>query len=106
MLPIDWHADKQQNNADPEGYLSAYCHCKAISFSITRPSALSSLPSSPYPDLLLPYHTTHPSKVENPDNEKWWLDPIGFLNPTHLPGRALCLHILQAHKTRTCSQES
>ena len=91
-LLIDWQADGQKNSNEPDqSYLSAYCHCKAISLSITRPSAVSFLPSSPYPDLLFPYHITHPSKVKNPDDEKWWLRPVGSKNPTHyLAGHCAC----------------
>jgi hypothetical protein len=91
-LPIGWQADEQENiNKPNQSHLSAHCHCKAINLSITRPSALSVLPSSPYPDLLLPYHITHPSKVENPADEKWWLRPAGSKNPTHyLAGHCAC----------------
>jgi hypothetical protein len=89
-LPVDWRADKQRDARD-QHHLSAYCHCKAIRLSITRPSARSALPSSPYPDALFPYHATHPSKVRNPDDEKWWLRPLGSNNPTHyLAGHCAC----------------
>jgi hypothetical protein len=89
-LPLDWQADKGKNNPDQD-YLTAYCHCKMIRLSITRPSSLSILPSSPYSDLLFPYHATHPSKIGNPDDEKWWLRPVGSKNPTHyLAGHCAC----------------
>lgn len=90
-LPVDWGANSKEQSRPNQDHLSAHCHCNSIRLSITRPSALSVLPSSPYADLLLPYNTTEPSKVQNPDNEKWWLRPVGSKNPTHyLAGHCAC----------------
>ncbi|KIV89470.1 hypothetical protein PV10_06867 [Exophiala mesophila] len=50
--------------------LRAQCHCGGVSFSITRPNPTSSLCSSPWPDLLVPYHS---ASSENPEDVKWWL---------------------------------
>ncbi|KAL2135035.1 hypothetical protein VTI74DRAFT_10072 [Chaetomium olivicolor] len=56
--------------------LHASCHCTSISLQITRPSPDPTLnPDSPYPDLLLPYHSTSSSAVSNPSHEKWYLCP-------------------------------
>ncbi|EXJ80979.1 hypothetical protein A1O3_07267 [Capronia epimyces CBS 606.96] len=52
------------------GELSAGCHCGGVTFWVTRPNAASEACSSPYPDLLLPYHS---SSSANPADEKWWL---------------------------------
>ncbi|GAP89949.1 putative glutathione-dependent formaldehyde-activating enzyme [Rosellinia necatrix] len=54
--------------------LSAFCHCRAVRFHITRPNAESRLPRSNFPDLMIPYHTGSP-RIQNPDDEKWWLRP-------------------------------
>ncbi|KAK4125165.1 hypothetical protein N657DRAFT_357779 [Parathielavia appendiculata] len=54
--------------------LQASCHCTSISLQITPPSPdPKDNPDSPYPDLLLPYHSTPPHTVSNPSNEKWYL---------------------------------
>jgi hypothetical protein len=50
--------------------LKAKCHCGGVKFHITRPDELSKKVTSPYPDLMVPYHERSPS---NPKNETWWL---------------------------------
>jgi len=50
--------------------LDARCHCGGVNFSITRPNAASKQCMSPWPDLLVPYHS---SSSENPQDIKWWL---------------------------------
>ncbi|KAK4102824.1 hypothetical protein N658DRAFT_494886 [Parathielavia hyrcaniae] len=64
-------------SADDDDILHASCHCTAVSLQITRPSPdPRDNPDSPYPDLLLPYHSTPPEIVSNPSNEKWYLRPV------------------------------
>lgn len=53
-------------------FLSAHCHCRNVSFKVTRPNASSPLPQSNFPDLMIPYHSNSP-QITNPNNEKWWL---------------------------------
>lgn len=53
-----------------EGYLRAQCHCGGISFAVTRPNDRSKEPWSPWPDLLVPYHSESP---KNSEDVKWWL---------------------------------
>lgn len=50
--------------------LSAGCHCGGVKFQITRPNASSRGCSSPWPDLVIPYHS---SSSANPQDIKWWL---------------------------------
>ncbi|KAK2782400.1 hypothetical protein FQN52_000940 [Onygenales sp. PD_12] len=50
--------------------LLASCHCTAVQFSISPPDHTSRTASSPWPDLLVPFHSA-PS--DNPDDVKWWL---------------------------------
>lgn len=64
--------------------LRAECHCGGVSFLITRPNPASSLCSSPWPDLLVPYHST---SSENPDDAKWWLRNDGS---KYLAGTCAC----------------
>lgn len=57
----------------PTEVLPASCYCGRISLTITRPTRASLAPHSNYPDLLLPYCTTSPSVISNPESIKWWL---------------------------------
>ena len=50
--------------------LSATCQCGGVSFYITRPNDESVLLSAPWPDLLVPYHS---SSAANVHDIKWWL---------------------------------
>lgn len=50
--------------------LAASCHCGLVQFFLTRPDEGSRSCSSPWPDLLVPYHSSSP---ENPQGVKWWL---------------------------------
>lgn len=50
--------------------LRARCHCGGIEFYITPPDTSSTEAWSPWPDLLVPYHS---GSSDNPDNIKWWL---------------------------------
>ncbi|KAJ5747215.1 uncharacterized protein N7511_008911 [Penicillium nucicola] len=53
-----------------QSILQARCLCGGIQFYITPPDASSSQASSPWADLLVPYHSGSSS---NPDDVKWWL---------------------------------
>ena len=48
----------------------AFCHCKGISLSITPPTEDSTQLSSPYSDLIVPFHSGSPN---NATGAKWWL---------------------------------
>ena len=72
---------------DPQDHLPAYCHCRTVSFNITRPNEDSTLPSSPFPDLLYPYNVTHLSKIRNSSDQKWWLRAN---NTRYLAGYCMC----------------
>ena len=50
--------------------LWAECHCGGVSFLVTRPNAASRQYSSPWPDLVVPYHS---SSSKNLEEVKWWL---------------------------------
>jgi hypothetical protein len=56
-----------------EQKLEASCHCRTVSFSISRPSPTSREPRANYPDLMMAYNRTDPKVLENPSDEKWWL---------------------------------
>lgn len=53
-----------------QGELHVQCHCGGIRFYITLPDVSSSQAWSPWPDLIVPYHS---ESSDNPDNVKWWL---------------------------------
>ncbi|RDL32619.1 uncharacterized protein BP5553_09075 [Venustampulla echinocandica] len=53
--------------------LKAECHCGGVKFYITPPNEASKTVRSPFPDLMVPYHNSTSSAVENPNNETWWL---------------------------------
>jgi hypothetical protein len=57
-------------NSRGEGFLQAGCHCKGVQFQVTRPDPTSRNCSSPWPDLIVPFHA---SSSENPEDVKWWL---------------------------------
>lgn len=71
----------------PSAFLPARCHCGTVDFCITRPSAASRLPSSPFPDLMLPYVSTGHAAISNPRDEKWWLRDG---DTTYLAGTCAC----------------
>lgn len=58
------------NTSTSSDELHARCHCGGIEFFLTRPDKSSFQASSPWPDLLVPYHS---ESAENLDNIKWWL---------------------------------
>lgn len=50
--------------------LSASCACGGVEFFLTRPNAGSVVCSSPWPDLIVPYHS---HSAENLVDHKWWV---------------------------------
>ena len=64
--------------------LRAGCHCGGVEFLVTPPSQRSRYLSSPWPDLLVPYHS-HSS--ENLQDVKWWLRAEGT---KYLAGLCAC----------------
>jgi len=54
-----------------EERLHASCHCGGVKFYITRPNEDSKKARSPFPDLMVPFHTG--ASPENPENETWWI---------------------------------
>lgn len=66
-----------------EDRLQASCHCGGVKFYITRPNEASKKVRSPFPDLMIPYHT---GKSENPENKTWWIRH----NTKYLAGTCTC----------------
>ncbi|KAB8075318.1 Mss4-like protein [Aspergillus leporis] len=64
--------------------LRASCHCGGIDFHITSPDSTSTEPSSPWADLLVPYHLRSSA---NPEDVKWWLRDG---NSRYLAGACAC----------------
>ena len=64
-----------------EDRLHGRCHCGGVEYYITPPNKLSENLSSPWPDLLVPYHSGSP---DNKGDVKWWLraDNTKFLAGT------------------------
>jgi hypothetical protein len=54
--------------------LHARCHCGSVEYYVDPPSELSENISSPWPDLLVPYHSGSP---ENKQEVKWWMRARG-----------------------------
>ena len=61
---------RDNRTANDSNELQAGCHCEGVSFRVTRPNAASRTCSSPWPDLVVPYHS---SSSENREDVKWWL---------------------------------
>ncbi len=59
-----------QSTVEHTTELYAHCQCKGVQFKITRPNQASKDLSSPWPDLVKPYHSESP---ENKEDVKWWL---------------------------------
>ncbi|QGA17855.1 hypothetical protein EYB26_005531 [Talaromyces marneffei] len=68
MLEHDVGENKTENS--DEDILQAQCHCGGTSFTVTRPNDKSKAPWSPWPDMIVPYHSGSP---KNPEYVKWWL---------------------------------
>lgn len=67
-----------------EEHLHASCHCGGVQFRLSRPNDQSTQLSSPWPDLLVPYHSASP---ENHEDVKWWLRAGGT---KYLAGTCAC----------------
>lgn len=59
--------DKQQSSSQE---LEASCICGGVKFRLKRPDEASTQCSSPWPDLIVPYHSSSPA---NPNDVKWWI---------------------------------
>lgn len=68
-----------------EERLKASCACGGVRFYITRPNEESQKASSPYSDLIIPFHTGASSA--NPENEPWWLRDN---NTKYMAGTCMC----------------
>ncbi|CCC08696.1 hypothetical protein SMACR_06832 [Sordaria macrospora] len=62
-----------RNTKDLNNIFPAACHCKRISFHLTRPSQASILPHRGYPDAMYSYAAEPERLTSNPHDEKWWL---------------------------------
>jgi hypothetical protein len=67
---VDAPQVKPCNQQTKEEKLPARCHCGGVEYFITPPDASSKTASSPWPDLLVPYHS---GSSCNPSDDKWWL---------------------------------
>lgn len=67
-----------------QDHLGASCHCGGVQFKLSRPNDGSRQLSSPWPDLLVPYHSGSP---ENEEDIKWWLRSG---NKKYLAGTCAC----------------
>ncbi|KAJ5952455.1 uncharacterized protein N7479_010868 [Penicillium vulpinum] len=65
-------------------HLRAQCLCGGVAFYITKPDESSLQASSPWPDLLVPYHS---GSGANPDDIKWWLRDG---NTKYIAGTCVC----------------
>jgi len=75
MLATLPHPKELQNESDTRigtsnDRLKASCQCGGILFYVTPPDASSTEASSPWSDVLVPYHLHSPA---NPEDVKWWL---------------------------------
>jgi hypothetical protein len=68
----------------PSETLTASCHCGGVEYFITRPNSQSSACSSPWPDLIKPYHS---GSSANEEDTKWWLQASGT---KYLAGTCAC----------------
>ncbi|EED21666.1 DUF636 domain protein [Talaromyces stipitatus ATCC 10500] len=66
----DHNVGSQGKGNAGKDHLKAECHCGGISFTVTRPNDQSKEPWSPWPDMIVPYHSGSP---KNTEDVKWWL---------------------------------
>ncbi|KAJ9606939.1 hypothetical protein H2200_008950 [Cladophialophora chaetospira] len=64
------HVDGSNQVIESGDGLWAGCHCGGVNFLVTRPNTASRKCSSPWADLIVPYHS---SSSENKEDVKWWL---------------------------------
>ena len=74
---------------DQEGYdstldIMASCHCGGVQFAITPSSEASFEIFSPYPDLIVAFHS---GSIQNEEGAKWWLRANGT---RYLAGTCAC----------------
>ncbi|OAX81272.1 hypothetical protein ACJ72_04390 [Emergomyces africanus] len=76
-------------SSSPTKTLTASCQCEGVKFLISPPDHTSNLASSPWCDVLVPYHTsTSPSAAgANPTDVKWWVCANGT---KYLAGLCAC----------------
>ena len=72
QISLDEHVSRVEPSNQPtkEAKLRAQCHCGGVEYFITSPDESSKDASSPWSDLLVPYHS---GSSENTDDVKWWL---------------------------------
>lgn len=74
LVPADalrkYAPPKKEGKEAGEERLNAQCHCGGVKFYLTRPNDASKTVRSPFPDLMVPYHS---ASSANPDNKTWWL---------------------------------
>jgi len=68
-----------------ENNLKASCHCGGVKFYITRPNETSKTVYSPFPDLMIPFHTG--ASAANPEIKPWFLCSN---NTKYLAGLCTC----------------
>ncbi|KAF2646795.1 hypothetical protein P280DRAFT_361491, partial [Massarina eburnea CBS 473.64] len=87
-ISLDWRYETSspEYTTKPE-IIHATCHCAGVEFYVTPPNDASKTASSPYPDLLIPYHHG-PDASKNPDNYAWWL--AGPKHDRYLAGTCAC----------------
>lgn len=79
------HLDDSKSNWDRvQDRVPAQCHCGGIQFYITRPDASSNMATSPWPDVLVPYHA---GSSDNFEDVKWFLRDG---NTKYLAGTCAC----------------
>lgn len=73
-----------KDNRKTADKLKAQCHCGGVTFFVTRPNESSKAARSPFPDLMVPYHS---HSNANPSNKPWWLRDG---NTKYLAGTCTC----------------
>ena len=84
LTAIDFGGDPSDHPASSKDQLHASCHCGNVQFIVSRPNEQSTKLSSPWPDLLVPYHS---GSSRNDKDEKWWLKSDGT---KYLAGTCAC----------------
>ncbi|KAF2501239.1 hypothetical protein BU16DRAFT_569388 [Lophium mytilinum] len=80
-IPLGWKNPEPNLPPSSTEKLRAHCHCNGVSFYISRPNTVSCAATSPFPDLLVPYHSS--TSPANPTNTPWWLPtPTQYLSGT------------------------
>ncbi|PGH05677.1 hypothetical protein GX51_02837 [Blastomyces parvus] len=84
-------APRDSSNPIPSSIktLAASCQCEGVKLFITTPNQASRSATSPWTDVLVPYHssTPHPDAAANPNDVKWWLCDNGT---KYLAGLCAC----------------